>query len=274
MRARGRESLTGSVRNWGITDAFFLRCEKKNFAEHKYRRIITVAEGIRRELFECYGVPEDHVVVIPNGVDLHAFSPEVKTVRRDQTRRRMGLALNDEVILFAGNEFERKGLRFALDALAIVRASSRKLLVVGNDDPVVYRKYAESRGIASNVVFTGVVDDMPSVYAAADLFLLPTSYEAFPLVLLEAAATGLPILITRVHGAEEFIRERENGLFITQDPLDIAQAIQVVLGNLELRERLGHAARTAVLQYSWDLIAEKTRNVYRNVFDQKQKKSK
>lgn len=273
MMARGKDSMTGSRKNWGITDSFFLRCEKKIYAERTYGKIIAVAEGVRRELFACYEVPEDHVVVIPNGVDLHTFSPEVRAARRDEARRRLGLARTDEVIIFVSNEFERKGLRHALDAVAIAHSSSRKLLVVGRDDPRPYQRYARDHGISPYVVFAGAADDMPAIFAAADLFLLPTSYEAFPLVLLEAAATGLPILITRVHGAEEFIRESVNGLFITQDPPNIAHAIQLVSENSEFRERLGHAARATALQYSWDVIAERTWNVYEDVFDQKSKKS-
>jgi UDP-glucose:(heptosyl)LPS alpha-1,3-glucosyltransferase len=273
MRARGKHPMAGSQRNWGITDSLLLRWEMKIFGERRYRKVIAVAEGVRRELFECYGVPEQDVVVISNGVDLAAFSPDVRAARRDESRRQLGFTRDDTVILFVGNEFERKGLMFALTAMAIAKTSTQKLLVAGRDDPAPYRRYAENLGIAPNVIFTGMSDDMPSIFAAADLFLLPTSYEAFSLALLEAAATGLPIVTTRVNGAEDLVQEKENGILVSQDPPEIAQAIRLVTENPELRMRLGHSARRAALRYSWDLVTQKTFNVYEDVVNEKRKQT-
>jgi UDP-glucose:(heptosyl)LPS alpha-1,3-glucosyltransferase len=269
MQARGEHPVTGLPRNWGIADRLLLRLEETIFRKRRYRKIIAVADGVRRELMECYGVPEADVVVIPNGVDLAAFSPDVRAARREDSRRRLGLTEDDTAILFVGNEFERKGLKFALDAMALAKSSTQKLIIAGKDDPAPYRQYARRLGISPNVRFAGTSNDMPSMFAAADIFLLPTSYEAFSLALLEAAATGLPIITTRVNGAVELVRDRANAILVDQDSQEIAKAVRLLIETPELRTRFGHESRTAALQYSWDVVADRTVKVYESVISEK-----
>jgi UDP-glucose:(heptosyl)LPS alpha-1,3-glucosyltransferase len=208
-------------------------------------------------------------VVIPNGVDLAAFSPDARTARRGDSRRRLGLTEDETAILFVGNEFERKGLKFALDAMALAKSSTQKLIIAGKDDPAPYRQYAQRLGISPNVRFAGTSNDMPSMFAAADIFLLPTSYEAFSLALLEAAATGLPIITTRVNGAVELVRDRANAILVDQDSQEIAKAVRLLIETPELRTRFGHESRTAALQYSWDVVAGRTVKVYESVINEK-----
>lgn len=271
MRARDKHPVAGLQRNWGIADGLLLRLEQLNFGERRYRKIIAVAEGVRRELIDCYGVPEADVLVIPNGVDLAVFSPDVRTARREDSRRHLGLTDDETAILFVGNEFERKGLKFALDAMALAKSSTQRLVVAGKDDPAPYQRYAEHLGISPNVLFAGACNDMPSIFAAADIFLMPTSYEAFSLALLEAASTGLPIVTTRVNGTVEIVRDRSNAILVEQDSREIAQVIRLLIESPELRERLGRESRRAALQYSWDMVADRTMKVYESVIDEKRK---
>jgi UDP-glucose:(heptosyl)LPS alpha-1,3-glucosyltransferase len=271
MRRRGKHPVSGLQPNRGITDRLLLGLETTNFRKRRYRKVIAVAEGVRRELLECYGVPDEDVVVIPNGVDLAVFSPDRRRARRDESRRSLGLTEDEAAILFVGNEFERKGLKFALGALALAKPSRQKLIVAGKEDPEPYRGYAEHLGISANVLFAGVSSDIPSLLAAADIFLLPTSYEAFSLALLEAAATGLPIVTTRVNGAVELLQDQTSTIFVNQDSQEIAKAVRLLLESPELRARFGHESRKAALQYSWEVIAEKTVTVYESVMAQKRK---
>jgi UDP-glucose:(heptosyl)LPS alpha-1,3-glucosyltransferase len=255
----------GAHRNRGITDRVRLEMEKRIYRKRAYRRVIAVADGVRRELIDSYGIADEDVVVIPNGVDLGEFSPEIRARKSADARHSWGLARGDEVILFVGNEFHRKGLRLAIEAVARVRKPGRKLLVIGKDDPAPYLRYAEELGIASAVIMAGTVREMSSAYAAADLFLLPSSYEAFSLALIEAAASGLPLLSTRVNGSVELIRPEVNGLFIPQNAAVIAECLEGVLGNDALRRKMGEEARKCALPYSWEAIADRTVAVYEEV---------
>jgi UDP-glucose:(heptosyl)LPS alpha-1,3-glucosyltransferase len=217
---------------------------------------------------KSYGLSDEDIVVIPNGVDIRAFSPDVRLQKAADARASLGFVDADEVILFVGNEFHRKGLRCAIDALAL-GTPRQKLLVVGNADPAEYSQYAHRVGVQSRLRFTGSCTDMPAMYAAADLFLLPSSYEAFPLSLLEAAASGLALLATRVNGVEETIQHGDNGFFVTQEPAVIAAKIQQILENPELHRHMEAEARKTSLRYSWDNIMAETCTVYEAVLREK-----
>jgi UDP-glucose:(heptosyl)LPS alpha-1,3-glucosyltransferase len=103
---------------------------------------------------------------------------------------------------------------------------------------------------------------MPALYAAADAFVFPTSYEAFPLVALEAAAAGLPLLITRVNGAEDLVEDGVNGWFIDRDSDDIARRLQALSATGEHARSMGAASRWAAARYTWDAMAERYLALY------------
>jgi UDP-glucose:(heptosyl)LPS alpha-1,3-glucosyltransferase len=103
---------------------------------------------------------------------------------------------------------------------------------------------------------------MPEVYAAADAFVFPTTYEAFPLVVLEAAASGLPLLVTRVNGVEEVLEDERSGWFITRDAADIARRLNAFRSDPELRRRMGLKARATVATYSWQSMADAYLDLY------------
>ena len=96
---------------------------------------------------------------------------------------------------------------------------------------------------------------MTEIYSAADLFVLPTSYETFSLVCMEAMACSVPVLATRVGGIEDYLEDGVNGYGITEDPDDIAEKIQRVLSNEAMLARLRLGARATAMNYRWDKIA-------------------
>jgi len=103
---------------------------------------------------------------------------------------------------------------------------------------------------------------MPRLYAAADAFVMPTSYEAFPLVALEAAASGLPLLVTRVNGVTEMLDEGRNGWFITADGDDIAARLNRLSADPALATAMGERARATAAAYTWDAMAERYESLY------------
>ncbi len=249
--------------NLGVADALRLYIEKKNYSGKRFRKVIAVSDGVKRELEREYNVPQSIISVIPNGVDLQRFSPARRSLRRVDLLQTFGWNDSDVVALFVANEFERKGLEFLLDALGIV--NDLKLLVVGGGDPTPYLETIKRLNLEERVVFTGVKKNMEDIYASADMFVFPTRYEAFSLATLEAAAAGLPLIATSVNGTEELIQHGVNGLFITQNPDDIAGAMRRLSSDSELRRSMGASARQTAEGYSWDNIVKRTIEVYTEV---------
>jgi UDP-glucose:(heptosyl)LPS alpha-1,3-glucosyltransferase len=142
-------------------------------------------------------------------------------------------------------------------AIAAVAASSRwRLLVVGAGDEAAYSGIARAAEVRDRVHFVGAQADMPAQFAASDAFLLPTSYETFSLVTYEAAAAGLPLLVTRVSGPDQLIADGVNGAFINESPKGTAGWL-ARLDDPELRARMGASARQAVAPYTWDAAVDR-----------------
>lgn len=155
-----------------------------------------------------------------------------------------------------------KGLEYVIEALA--RAPQWDLVVAGSGDRPRYEQLADALGVADRVHWLGVVRDVQVVYALADAFLLPSSYETFSLVAFEAAASGLPVLATPVNGVRELIADGGSGLFIDRDPVAIAARLNELAGDPALRVRLGHAARRTALEFSWEAMVAKHHELYRS----------
>jgi UDP-glucose:(heptosyl)LPS alpha-1,3-glucosyltransferase len=184
--------------------------EKSLFAEGGAGRVIANSRMVQEEIATFYGYPNEKIELIYNGVPIDRFRPN--TDSRRSLRDTLGLKEDEIAVLFVGTGWERKGLRFAIKA---IEASGRKLrlLVAGRGDK---RKYQ-----SSSVHFLDVVRDMPALYSAADVFLLPTIYDPFSNACLEALAVGLPVLTTRANGFSEIIEHGVHGAVI-DDPRNIA----------------------------------------------------
>ncbi len=194
-----------------------LALEESLFSNTGAGRVIANSKMVRDEIVQFYGFPKEKIDLIYNGVPIAAFQSNQE--RRAKTRATLGLGNEDCAILFAGTGWERKGLRFAINA---IESSGRelRLLVAGRGD---YKDFRSDR-----VKFLEIVDDMPALYGAADIFLLPTIYDPFSNACLEALASGLPIVTTRANGFAEIIESDVHGS-ILEDPRDtnaIREALQ------------------------------------------------
>jgi len=254
-------------RNLGVADRIRLFIEYQNFGRRRYKKIIAVAEGVRRELSAYYAVPHDDVVVIPNGVDLNEFALDESGTFRRAVCGELRFEDKDTIIMFVGNEFDRKGLEYIIEALHILHDPTVRLLVAGNDDISPYLRKADALGVKQQVVYLGRCREISRYYKACDLFCLPTSYEAFSLATLEAAACGLPLLVTKVNGTEELVTDGENGYFISRDGERIAEAIRSLLHDHGRMKRMGLNAHRSAQSYGWDEIARRVLAVYERVLD-------
>ncbi|HEX8899079.1 MAG TPA: glycosyltransferase family 4 protein [Chthoniobacterales bacterium] len=186
-----------------------LALEESLFAGRGATRVIANSRMVQDEIVRFYGYPAENIDVVYTGVPLELFRENSDW---EKTRESLGLAKDEMVVLFAGSGWERKGLRFALDAIE-AQASKVKLLVAGRGEP---EKFSSSRA-----KFLGVVRDMPALYRAADIFLLPTLYDPFSNSCLEALAAGLPVITTKANGFAEIIESGRQGSVI-YDPRDVA----------------------------------------------------
>lgn len=235
------------------------------------RAFLPVAEGTRAELLGHHPVAEALVEVIPNGADLERFHPRHREKALGRVRPRHGLAANDFVLLFSGGDWRRKGLPLAIEAVARIPDPRVKLLVAGSD-PLgdSCRRQVETLGLQKRVVFAGFCEEIEACYAASDLFVFPTAYEAFSLATLEAAASGLPVVMPAVSGAAELVGENQAGLVVERSPEAIAAAILSFVNNPELRARVGARARARVeAHFSWEVIAGRTEAVYNRLMEER-----
>ena len=220
----------------------------------RYRRIVAISERVRTQLKQYYNVPDHLIVTIPNGINLSRFDPQ-NANSRAAVRRSFGVSNDVPLVLFVGSQFRLKGLEFAMRALAEMNTKA-VLLVVGGDSPTTFKRLAEELGVSERVIFAGARKDLPSIYPAADAFVLPTLYETFALVCLEAMASGLPVLACEVGGVEDYLRDGENGFFIKREPRDIAVKLDRVLNDAGLHERLRAGGLATVRNYAWEKISK------------------
>jgi UDP-glucose:(heptosyl)LPS alpha-1,3-glucosyltransferase len=224
--------------------------ERVCFRVNRPWRFVCASEGVAEEIRKYFPRQAQHVVTVQNGVDIDAFAPDSRTTEANALRAQLPVGQDRLVAIFVGSEWDRKGLAPVIQALAF--ANDWDLLVVGNGDRERYQQLAREARVEQAVHWFGVSRDVAPLYQLADAFVFPSSYEAFPLVALEAAASGLPILATPVNGVRELLVEGSNGFLISRDPQTIAARLNQLAADPQLRARLGSAARSSALQYSWE----------------------
>ncbi len=237
--------------------------ERLCFRVNSPRRFVCVSEGVAQEIREHFPDQAARTIAIPNGVDVDAFAPDSRAADAAALRERLQIAGDRLVAIFVGSEWQRKGLEPAIRALAL--APGWDLLVVGNGDRERYEELARRAGVTGAIHWVGVSRDVAPLYQLADALVFPTSYEAFPLVALEAAASGLPLLATPVNGIRELVSDGENGFLIAADPADIGMRLRQLGDDGALRERLGGAARAAALEYRWASMVQRHEALYESL---------
>jgi UDP-glucose:(heptosyl)LPS alpha-1,3-glucosyltransferase len=177
---------------------------------------------VRRTAREHYPqIPEAKLVTLFNAVDPVRFDPNTKSPAAVAVRQRFAIGSDTVVALIVAQDFRRKGLRHAIEAVARVDDPRLVLLVVGKPDPRAYRQLATRLGVAGRVIFAGATVDTYGFYRAADFFVLPTWHDPCSLVVLEALAMGLPTITTAQNGASEIIEPGRHG-YVLSDPADLA----------------------------------------------------
>src|SRR5262245_32314678 len=186
-----------------------LQLEESLFEERKAGRVVAASQMVVSEITGLYRYPADKIDLIRNGLplDRFQFGPEL----REKSRTALNLKQDQIALLFVGSGWERKGLLFAIEALALCKNRRMRLLVAGRGDARRYKTTRLRFWREEPVGFLGEVADLTPIYAAADVFILPTIYDPFSNACLEALAIGLLIITTRSNGFSEIIDERVHG---------------------------------------------------------------
>jgi glycosyltransferase involved in cell wall biosynthesis len=235
--------------------------------------LIAVSRYTVGELTELYGIEEEKIHVIYNGVDINKFKPRPD---RAKLQREFGLDEKKKIILFVGRLYHRKGLEILLQSIPPVlqEFGDVKFAISGTGfkkKEQSLRDLAKELDIEDYVKFLGYVPDekLPELYSASDIFVLPAIYENFPFAILEAQATGLPVISTKVGGIPEFLADKENGFLI--DPGDTKQLTQRVLTLLQdpkLAEEMGRRGRKLIEEkFAWRLITGQVIDLYHKLLE-------
>jgi UDP-glucose:(heptosyl)LPS alpha-1,3-glucosyltransferase len=241
---------------------YILNAEQQMFTHPNLRKVICNSRMVRDDIARRFGLGDDKLTVIYNGVDTTYFHPDV---RQSSIRTTLGIPEDAPVLAYVGSGFARKGVATALKA--IQPHPQVWLLIAGHDKHAAkFAKLANTLGVSSRVKFLGPVTDVREVYGSADALVLPTLYDPFPNVCVEALACGLPLLTSHGCGAAEWIREGENGW--VRDALDVTGYQQAISAWLQGRRQgvdYATAARATAEPYTLENMARELQALYREL---------
>ena len=247
-----------------------LSLEKKSLTQPGLKKIIANSRLAKTQVMEFYGISEDKIEVIYNGIDPALFNPSVKEKCHTFLRDTLGIRREETVILFVAMDLERKGLSFLLKALSQVREKKFKLLVVGKPDSGRYQKLAEKLMLTDKIKFAGYYPQVEDIYGLGEILVLPTLYDPFSNCCLEALACGIPVITTRQNGAAELIRDGSNGYVVDKasNVKLLAEKISFLLSR-ENREKMGEQASCSVEGLTMEANAGRVLKVFQEVLTEK-----
>ncbi len=243
-------------------------------------RIIAATEAERQQLETLYGLDTGKVTIIPPGVDTSHFYP----IPQDEAKEAIGIPVQDRMALFVGRIEPLKGLDTLIRAMAIVKETCESfrcphyLVIIGGDpqeDPDQMsaemerlQNLCQTLGLDEIILFLGKRGQatLPYYYAAAEVVVMPSHYESFGMVALEAMACGTPVIASRVGGLAHLIQDGETGYFVpAQDAPALAEKLRLVFVDNALRAQLGNQAAQYAQQFCWESIAAQILDVYREM---------
>ena len=237
----------------------FTKWLDRRYMADQNRVIVAVSQSVKNDLVELFDLELGAVHTVPNGVDPERFHPRNIERFRRELRTELHIGPTEPVALFVGNAWGRKGLQTALDAIARPGLEDMRLVVVGTGNSAPFMKRRPDR-VSRRVTFVGsLTSDVERYYAMADLFLLPTLYEPFGLVVLEAIATGIPAIVSASAGVSELLQDGVDSLLL-KDPTDadeIAGYIRLLIDAPDLAHRLATDGRRTAERLDWRMVADR-----------------
>lgn len=256
------------------------RIAGERFVMDQADMIIAATEAERSQLEMLYGLSHTKTTIIPPGVNIHHFYP----IPQDEAKAAIGIPERDRMALFVGRIEPLKGVDTLIRAMANVKQNCKTfrcphyLVIIGgdpegededlSDEMNRLQSLCQDLGLDEIVVFLGKrgQDTLPYYYSAAEVVVMPSHYESFGMVALEAMACGKPVIASRVGGLAFLVKEGETGYFVpSQDPEALAEKLRLLFVDDALRARLGAQAAKYAKDFSWELITAQMMGVYQSM---------
>jgi UDP-glucose:(heptosyl)LPS alpha-1,3-glucosyltransferase len=244
--------------------------QRRQYVNHQVKKIIAISGMVKEDIIRYYGVPEEKITVVFNCVDLDRFHPKNRSIFRKVKRRDLGIDDSALLLFFAGNNYRLKGLEPLLHSLAYLRRwfgnQPFHLLIVGRGRVGPYLRLARRLGVSDFTLFLGPVKEMEQYYAASDIYVHPTFYDSCSLTVLEALASGLPVITSRFNGAADVIVSNKGGK-ILENPADVECLAESIAFYFDegRRNEARVVARQWMEKYSPTSNLEETLRVYHEV---------
>lgn len=263
------ESVKGrGLRAWLRYIDHRLHAMLERFAFGRAGHIVCPSSGLVRELTRAFPFTRDKLIQLSNPIATERLRAPVD-FDRVRWRESNGFGRDDVVFVFTAlGQFERKGLPLVIEAMQRLDRPDLKLDVVGGEADYVrhWRERVASLGLGGQVVFRGMRQDLRPHLWGADALVFPSSYETFSLTTYEAAAAGLPILVSRLHGVEEILQDGVNGFLVERTASGVADAISRFLALSDTaRSQMGAQAQHDASGYDVNIFHHRWRAVYDRV---------
>jgi glycogen(starch) synthase len=234
-------------------------------------RVICCSNYMSREVASTLGCPKAKINVIPNGFDPRFVEPSLNgqglVASAVQNREE-----DPKSVLFVGRLVHEKGPHILISAASLLRESGIKFNIVGEGAMKPFLEdMSKKSGLKDCVSFLGHVTDahLAELYCRSYACVFPSLYEPFGIVALEAMSAGTPVIVSKTGGLDEIVEDGVNGLKFTPGSAEsLAKVVQRLLERPDLRPGLVENGRATLRKYSWSLVAEKTRSIYRTVADE------
>lgn len=252
-------SVKDKVRNW---------IESAPFRLNPRPRIIAISQMVREDMASYFSINENEINLIYNGIDTKKFNPGLRDLLRDTGRKRLGINDDDIAFLFLSYTLKKKGIEPLIEAAAQLKklnVNNFKIIVVGGRPYPLLLRQLEETGLADTILFYGPTKEPEKYYAACDVLIIPTYYDSWSLVVVEAMACGLSAITTVCAGAAGIITNGKDGYVVSHPPVqeDLVKVMKKLTSKEKLKKMSAEASLTA-RQYT----TEKNRQEMMKVFDE------
>ncbi len=255
--------------------------ERRRFSRGNFKKIVAMSQLAADQIRGRYGLTAQEVEVVYNGIDLARFKPDNREKYRAEVRERFGIKPDDFVALLIGNDYRRKGVETVIDAASLLAHDASftkrfRFVVVGKERHAREQeliKKSKDLGVREHVKLHGPNADVERFFAIADCFVLPTRFDIFGQVVLEAMASGCPPIVSAAAGASECVKDGETGFILpdSRDAKKLAELVRRLAEDPALVEKMSARAAAAAREYSWDRHFKRILEIYSEVAEQKKK---
>lgn len=242
----------------------YLWLEKKQICTKNKRQIIVVSEFLARNIIHSYPDIINNINIAYPGIHI-TTAENIQAVQREKQRKALHILADDFVVLFVANDYQRKGLLVIIEALKTLNNPSIHLVIAGDDSPEKFTHPVNMAGLNTQLHFIGRCDDMHALYPVADVLVHPTLADTYAMVVLEAMAHSIPVIVSNAQycGFSEHLTTNE-ALLIDKpkDPVELAEHIKKLLTDTQLRQSLAENGKNKAMSISWEDTVEQTLCAY------------